>query len=196
MSVAQESTPLLSSSSSPATGGTNGTKKVQASVRDAYLPIEPAQGLTGIVTGGIIKTTDGVTLIRRPCPPPLDKDVPTSPPSRTKARHKSQFLNGLNEFRHQYKNTRLALKFGGLALLAQASWDKMASFSPTSHKSLRKMGKQMKRLGQGGPMRGVLEWLHPFTNALRLSMVVLRSMECPNFYRLEVFVEEFMVSAE
>ena len=43
-------------------------------------------------------------------------------------------------------------------------------------------------------MRLLLEWLHPFTNTLRLSMVVLRTMESSHFCRLEVFVEESMVS--
>jgi hypothetical protein len=84
------------------------------------------------------------------------------------------------------------LKFGGLVVIANAWWDKMASFSPLSHKSLGKMGKLMKRLGQGGPMRLLLVWLHPFTNTLRLSMLVLRTMESSHFYRMEVFVEESM----
>jgi hypothetical protein len=212
--VAEERTPLLpSSSSSPQGFGADkedSTKlrhfieagiafhRVETSVRVnervSNLPLEPAQALTLLVTGGTIQTTDGATLTRRSRPPPLAKSVPAAPPSRLKARHKSNFLFRLNECRHAYKNTRLALKFGGLVVIANAWWDKMASFSPLSHKSLGKMGKLMKRLGQGGPMRLLLVWLHPFTNTLRLSMLVLRTMESSHFYRMEVFVEESMVS--
>jgi hypothetical protein len=203
--VAEERTPLLPSS--PQGFGADkehSTKlrllsKLKTSERAkeervSNLPLEPAQALTPLVSGGTIQTTDGATLTRRSRPPPLAKSIPAAPPSRLKARHKSKFLFRLNEFRHAYKNTRLALKFGGLVILANASWDKMASFSPLSHKSLGKMGKLMKRLGQGGPMRLLLVWLHPFTNTLRLSMLVLRTMESSHFYRMEVFVEESMVS--
>lgn len=202
----KESTPLLSSSQ--LTRGfdaeTNWTKLRVAT--DAVIGfrrgaetslkstcIEPAQALATLVTGGFIKTTDGTMLVQLR-PQPMPKSSPPSHPDRRTARHKSKALNDVNNFRHEYKNTRLALKFGGLVMYARYKWSKIISYSPVHHKSLRQMQSTMKKLGQGGNMKDLLRWLHPFTNALRISMVIWRTMEAVKTCRLEVGAEETMVS--
>lgn len=81
--------------------------------------------------------------------------------------------------------------------MANMTWDVMASYSPLKEHGkhgLEKMAKHIKRLGQGGTMKPLLEQLEPFTNALRLSMVVLRTMECAHSVRIQAGVEESMVS--
>lgn len=199
-----ENTPLLPSSSSSSSTPKSQTspapvnglrRRVSASSsrsQNAKAPLEPVQALAPLVTGGTIKTTDGITTSQRSLP--LVKSIPASPPRRSTARHHSYSLKGLNNFRHGYKNTRLALKFGGTVTYARDKWEKMASLSPLHKKSLLKMEKIMKRLGQGASMKYVLRFLSPFTNTLRITMVILRTLECSVDRRLEVGTEETMVS--
>ena len=199
----KESTPLLSLPSTQgfdaetdwtklrvATDAVIGFRRGETSSKTC---IEPAQALAPLVTGGFIKTTDGTILVQ-PRPYPMPKSSPPSHPDTRTARHKSKELNDLNDFRHQYKNTRLALKFGGLVVYARDEWSKMIAYSPVHHKSLRHMQKTMKRLGQGGSMKVLLRWLLPFTNTLRISMVIWRTMEAVKSCRLQVGAEETMVS--
>lgn len=154
---------------------------------------EPAAALSPLVAGGKIVLTDG-SVIKPSRPNPLVKSTSVSTPQPRTARHFKFHLYQLNNFRHQYKNTRLAIKLAGMAMMISAEWDKMKAFTPLYDKSLGKMQKIMKHIGQGGNMKDVLRFLHPFSNTLRVTMLVLRTIEVPHFRRLEVGLEETMVS--
>ena len=52
----------------------------------------------------------------------------------------------------------------------------------------------VKKLGRGGPMRWFLQTVQPFTRTLRIVVGSWRWIEAAQCRRLEVGVEEFMVS--
>lgn len=155
--------------------------------------VEPCEALAPLVAGGKIKDTDGA--IVGPRAPPLVKTIPAFPPYRRKSRHRSFYLWWTNEFRHWWKSSRLLVRLGGLDTRARDPlvWAKMVSINPLRFKSLKKMYKLVKRLGQGGPMRWFLKRCHPFTRTLRILVGAWRWVESAQCRRLEIGVEETMV---
>jgi len=155
--------------------------------------IEPAEALAPLVAGGKIKDKDGAVL--GPTPLPIVKSIPAVTPYRRKARHRSFYLWWTNEFRHWWKSSRLLVRLAGLDTHARDPivWAKMTSINPLRFKSLKKMYKLIKRLGQGGPMRWFLKRCHPFTRSLRILVGAWRWVESAQVRRLEVGVEETMV---
>jgi len=155
--------------------------------------VEPCEALAPLVAGGTIKNSDGAVIGPRVAP--LVKSIPAFPPYRRKARHRSFFLWWTNEFRHWWKSSRLLVRLAGLDTHARDPivWAKMVSINPLRFKSLKKMYKIIKRLGQGGPMRWFLQRCHPFTRSLRILVGAWRWVESAQCRRLEVGVEETMV---
>jgi hypothetical protein len=155
--------------------------------------VEPCEALAPLVAGGKIKDTDGTVV--GPRAPPLLKAIPAFPPYRRKQRHRNFYLWWTNEFRHWWKSSRLLVRLGGLDTHARDPivWAKMVSINPLRFKSLRKMYKLVKRLGQGGPMRWFLDRVHPFTRTLRILVGAWRWVESAQCRRLEIGVEETMV---
>lgn len=155
--------------------------------------VEPGEALAPLVAGGKIKDSDGVVLGPRALP--IVKSIPAFAPYRRKQRHRSFYLWWTNEFRHWWKSSRLLVRLGGLDTHARDPivWAKMVSINPLRFKSLKKMYKIIKRLGQGGPMRWFLQRCHPFTRTLRILVGAWRWVESAQCRRLEVGVEETMV---
>ena len=139
--------------------------------------VEPCEALAPLVAGGKIKDSEGVVV--GPRAPPLVKSIPAFPPYCRKARHRSFYLWWTNEFRHWWKSSRLLVRLGGLDTHAHDPivWAKMVSINPLRFKSLKKMYKLVKRLGQGGPMRWFLQRCHPFTRSLRILVGAWRWVE-------------------
>lgn len=154
-------------------------------------PIEPAEALSPLVTGGFIRGVEGVFV--HPRPPSLWKSIPAYYPYRRKDRHRSFYLFWLNEFRHWFKSSRLLVRLAGLDTLAREVWNSMVKLEPTSKKFLHKASKFYKHLAQGGPMHGFLQRVHPFTRTLRVVVGFWRWLESAKCRRLEVGVEETMV---
>jgi hypothetical protein len=158
--------------------------------------VEPIEALTPLVAGGKIRVLDGTVV--GPRSPSIIKSIPAYAPYRRMARHRSFYLWWTNEFRHWWKSSRLLVRLGGLDTQARDPifWAKMVTLNPLRYKSLRKMTKIVKRLGQGGPMRFFLGRVHPFTRSLRILVAAWRWVESAQCRRLEVGVEETMVSCK
>lgn len=157
--------------------------------------VEPLEALTPLVRGGI-KGTDGI--VAQPRPAGLVKSIPGFAPYPRTARHRSVGLYWTNEFRHWWKNTRLLCKAAGQAVSINSKnshiLSEMLKITPLKMKSLDKMPKIIKHLGQGGATRDFLEACRPFTNFLRILVGGWRYVEAAPCRRLEVGVEETMVS--
>jgi len=63
---------------------------------------------------------------------------------------------------------------------------------PTKYKTMKKLLKYSKRLGQGGPVRDFLNAVQPFTRGMRILVGSWRWFEASPCRRWEVGVEEFM----
>lgn len=156
--------------------------------------VEPIEALTILVAGGKIHGLDGIVV--GPRPNTIVKSIPAFAPYRRMARHRSFFLWWTVEFRHWWKSSRLLVRIGGLDTLARDPifWAKMVSINPLRYKSLKKMSKLVQRLGQGGPMRFFLRRVHPFTRSIRILVAAWRWIESAPCRRLEVGLEETMVT--
>jgi len=183
--------------------------------------VEPLDGLSPLSVTGSITTTDGYTT--HPRPVSTVKSLPAFAPFRRTARHRSFYLWWINEFRHWWKSSRLLVRLAGLFTLALTGvfLQRMLSVTPYhvlphlsnksnkwSHKqkkhALKLFYKEMnrntrhavkivKKLGQGGPMRFFLQYVHPFTRSLRLLVGVWRWTEAAQCRRGEVGTEEAFV---
>ena len=69
--------------------------------------VHPVDGLSPLVTGGEIITTDGYKTFPRPAS--VVKSLPAFAPFRRQARHRSFYLWWLNEFRHWWKSRYVTL---------------------------------------------------------------------------------------
>lgn len=67
-----------------------------------YREVHPADGLSPLVTGGIITTMDGHQT--HPRPASEVKSLPAFAPFRRRDRHRSFYLWWINEFRHWWKS--------------------------------------------------------------------------------------------
>lgn len=100
------------------------------------------------------------------------------------------------EFRHWWKSSRLLVRLGGLYVY---SFDSTAApavllLDPEKRKSIKKLVKFAKMLGQGGDqMRIFLKTVKPFTRTMRIIVGGWRWVEAAPCRRGEVGLEEFMV---
>lgn len=156
--------------------------------------VEPIEALCILVPGGKIYGQDGI--VAGPRPTSIVKSIPAFAPYRRMARHRSFYLWWTVEFRHWWKSSRLLVRLAGLDTQARDPifWAKMVSINPLRYKSLDKMSKLVKRLGQGGPMRFFLDRVHPFTRSVRIFVAAWRWIEAAPCRRLEVGIEETIVS--
>ena len=183
--------------------------------------VEPVDGLSPLSITGSITTTDGYTT--HPRPVSTVKSLPAFAPFRRTARHRSFYLWWINEFRHWWKSSRLLVRLAGLFTLALTGLflQRMLSVTPYyalphlnkkwSHKqkkhvlklfykqmrkNTRQAVKVVKKLGQGGPMRFFLQYVHPFTRSLRLLVGIWRWTEAAQCRRGEVGTEEAFVRGQ
>mmetsp|Transcript_1008 Transcript_1008/g.2335 ORF Transcript_1008/g.2335 Transcript_1008/m.2335 type:complete len:672 (-) Transcript_1008:914-2929(-) len=152
----------------------------------------PIDALAPLVPGGIAKYYDREFVPYRQAS--LVKSVPAFAPYTRKARHRSFYLWWLNEFRHWWKSSRLLVRLGGLYVY---SFDPMVApiiliLDPEKHKTIKKLCKFAKTLGQGGPMRDFVKTVKPFTRSMRIVVGGWRWVEAAPCRRGEVGVEEFM----
>ncbi|KAL3795879.1 hypothetical protein HJC23_002150 [Cyclotella cryptica] len=125
----------------------------------------------------------------------LVKSVPAFAPYRRKERHRNFHLYWTNEFRHWWKSSRLLVRLGGLYVY---SFDSTAApavllLDPEKHKTIKKLVKFAKMLGQGGDeMRIFLKTVKPFTRTMRILVGGWRWVEAAPCRRGEVGLEEFM----
>ena len=162
--------------------------------------LEPVDGLSPLAAGGVIVCTDGYRTTPRP--PSTVKSLPAFAPFRRTERHRSFYLWWINEFRHWWKSSRLLVRLAGLWTLAITLefLAKMESVEPyrrkrkANAKNTERALRLVKKLGRGGPMRWFLQTVQPFTRTLRIVVGSWRWIEAAQCRRLEVGVEEFMVS--
>ena len=101
----------------------------------------------------------------------------------------------LQEFRHWWKSSRLLVRLGGLYVYSfdSVSAPKVILLDPERYKSIKKLVKFAKRLGQGGnEMRLFLKTVKPFTRSMRITVGAWRWVEAAPCRRGEVGLEEFM----
>mmetsp|Transcript_39430 Transcript_39430/g.94839 ORF Transcript_39430/g.94839 Transcript_39430/m.94839 type:complete len:983 (+) Transcript_39430:38-2986(+) len=153
----------------------------------------PAEGLAPLFPKDGIREYDGREYIpyREAT---LVKSVPAFPPYRRKARHRSFYLWWTNEFRHWWKNSRLLVRLAGLYVYSYdpAVAPAILVLDPTKRKTMKKLLKFGKRLGQGGPVRDFIKMVKPFTRSMRLLVGGWRWFEAAPCRRGEVGGEEFM----
>jgi len=159
-----------------------------------YLPVaNPIEGLAPLFPNGGIEPYDGREYVpyREPS---LVKSVPAFPPYTRMARHRSFYLWWTNEFRHWWKSSRLLVRLGGLYVY---SFDPIAApkvllLNPEKRKSIKKIFKFAKKLGQGGQLRVFIQTCKPITRSLRIIVGGWRWFEAAPCRRIEVGVEETM----
>jgi len=148
--------------------------------------VSPIEALAPLAPMGVI-TVQGQKYRK---PVATVKSIPPFAPYRRKARHRSFYLWYINEFRHWWKSSRLLVRLGGLETLAREQWHEMELLEPKKRKAMKHAFKYAKRMGQGGPMRGFLNGVQPFTRGVRLLVAAWRWFESAPCRRLEVGVEE------
>jgi hypothetical protein len=163
----------------------------------AHDVLEPADGLSPLVTGGTLVLTDGYRSLHRP--PSTVKSLPAYAPFRRDARHRSFYLWWTNEFRHWWKSSRLLVRLAGLWTLAVTSTyiQKLSAIDVTraASKNTQRALRLVKKLGRGGDLSAFLNAVQPLTRSLRIVVAVWRWMEAAQCRRLEVGVEEAMVGS-
>lgn len=154
--------------------------------------VEPIEALSALAPGGVIKIA-GVGKFSKPLS--IGKSIPADAPYRRTARHRAFYLWWINEFRHWWKSSRLLVRLGGLETYAVLNWIDMTLLSATSRKAMKHAFKYAKRMGQAGVMRHFLKVCHPFTRSVRILVAAWRWVESAPCRRLEVGVEETLVSS-
>ena len=103
----------------------------------------------------------------------------------------------ISEFRHWWKSSRLLVRLAGLYFVAGLNWSAAIDkrYSLTGVDLYRNKGgkfalKLVKLLGHGGPMRGFLKDVQPFTRTIRIVVATWRWIEAAPCRRLEVGMEE------
>jgi hypothetical protein len=107
-------------------------------------------------------------------------------------------LSSYLQFRHWWKSSRLLVRLGGLYVFSFDSTvaPKVLLLDPERYKSIKKLVKFAKMLGQGGDeMRVFLKTVKPFTRSMRITVGAWRWVEAAPCRRGEVGLEEFMVSS-
>ena len=100
----------------------------------------------------------------------------------------------LQEFRHWWKSSRLLVRLAGLYVY---SYDPVIApsilvLNPNKRKTIKKLVKFSKHLGQGGPVREFIKTVKPFTRSMRILVGSWRWFEAAPCRRGEVGLEEFM----
>jgi len=151
--------------------------------------IEPNEALVPLIQG----TPPPGTHAR---PAPVVKSIPYRAPYRRFARHRSFYLWWINEFRHWWKSSRLLVRLGGMETYAADPiiWSQLTTVDIMRRKGFKQAFKLGKRMGQGGGMRAFLQICQPFTRTIRIVVATWRWIEAAKPRRLEVGVEEAMVS--
>jgi hypothetical protein len=157
--------------------------------------VPPVEALSPLVAGGRIVSERG-TVLAPARPPTIVKSIPAFPPYVRTARHRSFYLWWINEFRHWWKSSRLLVRLAGLDGLAREVWVDMTLVIPKGPKNGRHFRKFAKRLGGGGIMHDFLDRCQPVTRSIRLLVATWRWIESAKVRRLEVGVEESMVSIQ
>jgi hypothetical protein len=157
--------------------------------------VPPVEALSPLVAGGRIVSERG-TVLAPARPPTIVKSIPACPPYVRTTRHRSFYLWWINEFRHWWKSSRLLVRLAGLDGLAREVWVDMTFVIPKGPKNGRHFRKFVKRLGGGGIMHVFLDRCQPVTRSIRLLVATWRWIESAKVRRLEVGVEESMVSIQ
>ncbi|KAL7543313.1 hypothetical protein ACHAXR_012622 [Thalassiosira sp. AJA248-18] len=161
---------------------------------DEGLPMaHPVEGLAPLFPNGGIKAfNDREHVPYRDAS--LVKSIPAFPPYRRKARHRSFYLWWTNEFRHWWKSSRLLVRLAGLYCLSYdpAVAPSILVLDPAKRKTMKKLLKFSKHLGQGGPVREFIKTVKPFTRGMRILVGGWRWFEAAPCRRGEVGVEEAM----
>jgi len=157
--------------------------------------IPPSAALVSLINGGTLPP--GAMSVKDPHPSPRIKSMPAYAPYPRNARHRSFYLRWLNEFRHWWKSSRLLVRLAGLYFTVGLNWSMAIDkkYSLTGVDLYRNKGgkfalKLVKLLGHGGPMRGFLKDVQPFTRTVRIVVATWRWIEAAPCRRLEVGVEE------
>jgi hypothetical protein len=104
------------------------------------------------------------------------------------------YLSNKQEFRHWWKSSRLLVRLGGLYVY---SFDPTVAptillLDPEKRKTIKKLFKFAKNLGQGGQLRIFVMTVKPFTRSMRILVGAWRWFEAAPCRRDEVGVEEIM----
>lgn len=104
---------------------------------------------------------------------------PPLPPEKRGKRHRDFYVYQLNQFRHWWKTSRLLVRLAGsfIYITDGFNWIAMTAWDLSQRKEIKLASKQMKRIGQGGPIKPFLEDVHPFTRSIRIVLAVARAWE-------------------
>lgn len=207
---APEASPLIRGKSEPYTmpDDPSGRRAVLANMRSNSMPsfarrrrssqgqsLPPSVALLPLITGHNLPP--GVSTATYTHPTPRMKSLPAQTPYRRRARHRSFRLRWINEFRHWWKSSRLLVRLAGLYYTTKLNWSEAVTkqASLTGLDLARRKGprwglKLVKLLGHGGPMRGFLKTVQPFTRTVRIVVATWRWIEAAPCRRLAVGVEE------
>jgi len=157
----------------------------------------PSAALVSLINGGSLPPGAMTSKDSHPHPTARIKSMPAVAPYTRRARHRSFQLRWINEFRHWWKSSRLLVRLAGLYYTAGLNWSVAVDkkYSLTGVDLYRNKGgkfalKLVKLLGHGGPMRGFLKAMQPFTRTVRIVVGTWRWIEAAPCRRMEVGVEE------